>query len=728
MNNRSAAAGRSGRASAQNEKSEPRRSNRRNDPVQRTTSPAKNIVNQPVPVPEPVRVLLNDPVARRNPPPQAQDDISIPSIPLKPDDETEFYDEYDYSQPEDSGEELENVNSPIEELQLGSAITIAQQRILELSVPDLARAANSLFECFRGNEADDVFNGILAIKRRAFHTIRGEYDALDQSDTAPFIDFAHFVDDTPTRNQSVRVTQIARTNVVTAYDTLYGLKNEETSAVFPFLECLNRVLPAFFTPADNMFQNPQSTLHLRTWLFVEDLSHHKDEKDFRELLVAYFCKDEEEILKDLNRSGHKSEGGFPSYPELFSGGYFKDLGGEEGIDHDVDDLCSARIAQIKKIIDDNKEDGGISQLRRHFPLHNLVEDLLGCFESLYNVLEYEESVGAGTEPSQHGQQDAAYSQGNDYGSESQSIVRVGSQEAEPSLFVGPKSIQALRGGSRATSTVPPSNQQLADFRPGVPRDYHQDSNADLLGGSPFPPASSYRLATQGGRERERGQKRPRLSQDDEDGEDSFETDTRHVDPARREELQRQMPPPPRPQPVPRRPQRHASESSFSSGPVHPLSIEQSSQDMGLRSVPQAPMSSRPFNAIAKAASQRKKEVRMADPERQGPRQRVPWSEHDSQVLLDLIQEYGVRWSSIETMSERFEYPRNQQAYRDRARNLKTDILMIDMLLPPNFDGVALSNKEIAKIKGVGKNPFRKEADVDDHNNPINTELAESTPF
>ncbi|KAF5605906.1 hypothetical protein FPCIR_276 [Fusarium pseudocircinatum] len=727
MNTRSAAAGRSERASAQNDNRGPRRSNRRNDPVQRKTSPTKNIVTQPVPVPEPVRVLLNDPVARRNPPPQAQDDISIPSIPLKPDDETEFYDPYDSSQPEDSGEEPENVNSPIEELRLGSAITIAQQRILELSVPDLARAADSLFECFQGNEADDVFNGILAIKRRAFHTIRREYDALDQSNTAPFIDFAHFVDDTLTRNQSVRVTQIARTNVVTAYDTLYGLKNEETSGIFPFLECLNRVLPAFFTPADNMFQNPQSTLHLRTWLFVEDFSHHKDEKDFRELLVAYFCKEEEEILKDLNRSGHKGEEGLPSYPQLFSGGYFKDLGGVDGIDHDVDDLCSARIAQIKKIIDDNKEDGGISQLRRHFPLHNLVEDLLGCFESLYRVLEYAESERVGTEPSQHGQE-AAYSQGNDYGSESQSIVRMGSQEAEPSLFVGPKSIQALRGGSRATSTVPPSNQQLADFRSGVPPDYHEHSNADLLGDSPFPPASSYRLATQGGRERERGQKRSRLSQDDEDGEDPFETDTRRVDPARREELQRQMPPPPRPQPVPRRPQRHVPESSFSSDPVHPLSMEQSSQDMGLRSVSQAPMSSRPFNAIAKAASQRKKEVRMADPERQGPRQRVPWSEHDSQALLDLIQEYGVRWSSIETMSERFEYPRNQQAYRDRARNLKTDILMIDMLLPPNFDGVALSNKEIAKIKGVGKNPFRKEADVDDHNNPINTELAESTPF
>jgi hypothetical protein len=430
MNTRSAA-GRSERASAQTENREPRRSNRRNNPVQRAATPTKNIVSQPIPGPG--KGLLNDPVARRNPPPQARDDISIPSNPLKPDDETEFWDDYDV-QSENPGEEPENVDSPVEELQLGIVITAAQQRILELSVPDLARAADSLFDCFQGNEADDVFNGILAIKRRAFHTIRGEYDALDQSGTAPFIDFAHFVDETPTQNQSVMVTQIARTNVVTAYDKLYRLEDEEASVIFPFLECLNRVLPTFFTPANNMFQNPQSTLHLRTWLFVEDLSHRKDEKDFRELLVSYFCQDEEE-LKELNGLEHNGKRELPSYPELFSGGYFKDLGGVNQVDHDVDDLCSARIAQIKKIIDDNKEDGGIAQLRKHFPLHNLVEDLLKCFESLYNVLTFEESVRAGTEPPRHDQQDVAYSQGNDYGSESQSIVRVGSQEAEQVIFL-----------------------------------------------------------------------------------------------------------------------------------------------------------------------------------------------------------------------------------------------------------------------------------------------------
>jgi hypothetical protein len=120
---------------------------------------------------------------------------------------------------------------------------------------------------------------------------------------------------------------------------------------------------------------------------------------------------------------------------------------------------------------------------------------------------------------------------------------------------------------------------------------------------------------------------------------------------------------------------------------------------------------------------------LANPERQGPRQRVSWSDRDTQLLLDFIQEYGARWSTIESKCrDYFEHPRNQQAYRDRARNLKTEFLIADALLPPNFDDVALGTKEIVKVKAVGKNPYRKEDDIDANGNPINTEFAESTPF
>lgn len=218
---------------------------------------------------------------------------------------------------------------------------------------------------------------------------------------------------------------------------------------------------------------------------------------------------------------------------------------------------------------------------------------------------------------------------------------------------------------------------------------------------------------------ERGQKRPRSVAED-DGGDSFETDNRPIDQAKRDELRRRMAPPPIPHRVSRPPQKHVPDRPQSSGSEYPSFQQESSQ----------PPSSMPdFDAIRQAASQRAKEARMADSERSGGKQRVPWSQHDSQVLINLIAEYGVRWSTIETRGEPlFEYPRNQQAYRDRARNVKTELLIIDVALPPNFDGVALSNKEIIKIKAAGKNPNRREEDVDEQGNPINTELVESTPF
>ncbi|KAF4457313.1 hypothetical protein F53441_735 [Fusarium austroafricanum] len=700
------------------------RSTRRND-VQRASTPRATRISQPIRESQKERgVLLGDPPPRRGAPPRERS-YSIPTE--RPDDETEYSEEDESVQHDEVNDHSEEAEGHEDEAQVHLVITPAQQRILELSVPDLARAADSLFKCFQQKQAyEDVFDGVLGIRRRAFYNIRAEYQLLDENDDATFIDFAHFLNENFTPDRNTMVTQIARINVVTAFDRIWGIEDQEASYIFPFLESLNRALPAFFTPADNMFQSPQSTLHLRTWLFVEALGQNKDNKeetDFRDVLVRFFCKDPEE-WEYSNELEHGGKRGRPSHFQLFAGGYFKDLGGINLDDHDADDLCSSRIAQIKKIIDDNPEDGGITQLRKEFPLHNLVQDLQDCFTGLYKVLAYayEESVRAGTELPQHDQQETTNSQSNDFMSESQSIVRVGSQEAEPSLFVNEKSLQALRGDSRAPSTVPPSYQQLAELRPAAPRDYRQDKNSDLLRGSPFPPASSYRLVVNGESDRGQGQKRPRPATEEDDGDDPFETDTRRVNPMKRDELKRQMPPPPRPEPVVRSLPRNVPESSF------PSSVQESSQDMGLRAASLAPSSSVPFNAIAQAASQRKKEVRMAEAERQGPRQRVFWSEHDSQVLLNLIQEYGVRWSTIETMGERFEYPRNQQAYRDRARNLKTEMLIADIPLPPNFDDVALGSKEVAKIKGVGKNPYRKEADVDGNGKPINTEFAESTPF
>lgn len=56
--------------------------------------------------------------------------------------------------------------------------------------------------------------------------------------------------------------------------------------------------------------------------------------------------------------------------------------------------------------------------------------------------------------------------------------------------------------------------------------------------------------------------------------------------------------------------------------------------------------------------------------------------------------------------------------------MKVDFLLLDVVLPPGFNLVALGKKEIDRVKGLGKNPYRREEDLDEDGEPINTEYVE----
>lgn len=105
------------------------------------------------------------------------------------------------------------------------------------------------------------------------------------------------------------------------------------------------------------------------------------------------------------------------------------------------------------------------------------------------------------------------------------------------------------------------------------------------------------------------------------------------------------------------------------------------------------------------------------------RQRTAWSEADSLTLLAMVEKFEGRWSAIEAVSPSpFEHPRNQQAYRDRARNMKVDYLITDSVLPPGFNYVALGKKETMRVISFGKNPLRKEEDIGPRGNVVNSEF------
>lgn len=93
------------------------------------------------------------------------------------------------------------------------------------------------------------------------------------------------------------------------------------------------------------------------------------------------------------------------------------------------------------------------------------------------------------------------------------------------------------------------------------------------------------------------------------------------------------------------------------------------------------------------------------------RHRVPWSDADSLALMRLLGR-GITYADMEyEHSGAFEHPRNQLAYRDRARNMKVDYLITDCVLPLGFDSVNLGGKEVMRVVSFGKNPNRRVQEV-----------------
>ncbi|KAK0669549.1 hypothetical protein QBC41DRAFT_249614 [Cercophora samala] len=130
-----------------------------------------------------------------------------------------------------------------------------------------------------------------------------------------------------------------------------------------------------------------------------------------------------------------------------------------------------------------------------------------------------------------------------------------------------------------------------------------------------------------------------------------------------------------------------------------------------------------------ALTQRSKEISAANRKAREPQVRSAWVRNDVRELVKAVHTYGCKWSVIEKQIKEgnihFERPRDQQALRDKARLLKQDFLKADGVLPKGFDLVVLGKKEREAVKACGKNPDRKESDLDASGIPINTELGDS---
>ncbi|KAI0972004.1 hypothetical protein F4678DRAFT_430824 [Xylaria arbuscula] len=112
----------------------------------------------------------------------------------------------------------------------------------------------------------------------------------------------------------------------------------------------------------------------------------------------------------------------------------------------------------------------------------------------------------------------------------------------------------------------------------------------------------------------------------------------------------------------------------------------------------------------------------------GQQLRERWSDVDTDHLLDLIADPNLNcsWSEMERKGG-FQTYRNQQAIRDKARNLKKGYLCADAVLPTGFDLVYLSKKERNDVVASGRNPDRMEDDIDERGRVIHYRWRDVSP-
>ncbi|KAK7414763.1 hypothetical protein QQZ08_012508 [Neonectria magnoliae] len=663
--------------------------------------------------------------ARIPAPDRAASIISITTVPPLGDDDTDIDEEDRASEAPYEGHAVSGVVDQAE---------ATRYAIMEHSLPDLVHTTEDLMKRLEHADYDDpVFRGLVRVKKGAFV---GARENFEESKTSPFIDWAQALELCATEESTVAAaTAIVRANMVTALDEVLNLKAGQQLDPFPLLERLNSWFPSLFVVSKEIFEHPQLTLDVRTWYLIEVLRGQKSEPKYRQIIADVFCEHADNI----------------PFPQRFTSGPFKTLG--ETTDESLEELCSDRISRIIPFIKKDKRTYGVEQLQQLFPFQRLLDDLETWLRRTYAMLG--ESIGRGRSNSEHesnrfvdAEEEIDDSQA-DAASESQPIVRAGTGEEQPSLFSGKASVSYLNGQQRNTHMAPPSNQRQDPHHPEAPRDYPEHSNAELLGsppppsnqgqdvhppeaprdypehsnaellGSPMPPSSSLLgQGTANGPDKkpnyldlfrpETVKKQEKKEDEEEEEDDPFETDTRPLNKGKRAAISSSMPPPPRP----KRPRFESSQ------PVPATSS--ASTNSWTRS---EPLSSAPtdndFEALKKAklAVTQKARLLVAP----APR-RIAWSNHDSAVLLQLIRERHAAWAAIENNdNDQFEHPRNQQAYRDKARNMKVDYLLTDAILPPCFDLVVLSRKEINRLISIGKNPYRRESDINPEGEAVNTE-------
>ncbi|KAH8884315.1 hypothetical protein GQ53DRAFT_846409 [Thozetella sp. PMI_491] len=527
--------------------------------------------------------------------------------------------------------------------------------------------------------ADDIFNHLLSQRDDSW---QDEYDGLKE---AANTFKKHYVSDPHTRFISLEFVlskiEVASNSALwlAACKTIWAVNLTQLLAdlveigeghledLLSDLQNWDLIFPASFVP-DKELIAPDDTfdqaIHIRTQLFIATLHnlHSQELADIDALaeLAAVFCANGTETTQ-LQKL----------LDDVDSSIEFKQI---PGFDLAADSEYWFRLCgRLKTIYTDNK-DLDLGRLQSSFPLEEFVKGLQLYVQNAYiRVKEALQLQGAL--------------------SSVPSIFEVALQSPIASQLEADAAMARPRlpYHSSFPGGAPPSAQPISSYPPP------ENPYASQATGPSYAEAAAAAAVAA-------GQKRPAP---DDGEEDAFEKDTRAP------QNKRKATGKPRAKRT-RKSQGAENQDVPSSGTVAPVA----QMDVYDPNDPQ-------MEPDLDALTQRSREIAAAHRTPREPQTRTPWSQHDTKLLIKAVDIFRCKWSKIANEIQSgnipFQHPRNQQALRDKARILKQDYLRTDGILPPSFDLVVLGKKEVDNVKSVGRNPFRKEAEVID-GRPVNTLL------
>ncbi|KAG6068052.1 hypothetical protein E4U32_002002 [Claviceps aff. humidiphila group G2b] len=600
-----------------------------------------------------------------------------------------------------------------------AAVTEAREIQYETMIsllPDLKRATHELKQLIDNrDDGHGVFAAILKAKCGAKRgALRAVIEPLNQP-ASQFLSVKFVFLERLAMFQGPEISSIIRAavaaNLVSAMDGIQQILNDDPVDVLSTLKDLDVAFPQLLDRSPECSHLSSLALDIRTQVLIRTLAVQPDGPNVTAAIASVFC-----VSDDT-----KDNGNHDSSPNDIVGP-FKSLlktgeSEEEIKEWAFDKSIASRTQQLAAVFSKDEGHQGIRRLEEDHPLKPLLQAVYKwCLDEYQLVQEAEGHDGTASV---------------DEPVDGEEFIFQDSQGSLPSMLDTPIKIPILH---RSPDVQKKEREPSLDY----------PSDCSIATAMLLQKDTGTSLPTTGKRRRDQGVDGGHDDHDgDHDGDqcpesDRFETDARldHNPDAIRASIKASNPLPPSKRQA-LRSQQPASSSMPSSSMPHRATLPHGETSI--------PASDRPNLENVRARRERTlhralaqdlgpnptshRRLATASPPPSLPRfpattrQRNPWSDDDSTLLIQLIAEEHAKWSAIERKhGQRFEITRAQQAYRDKARNIKVDFLLADAVLPPGFDLVELGGKEKNKVVAGRRNPHRKVDDCDENGRPINTRI------